>query len=113
MPAVQADSASVGTQPENTLLSLWCVGDCHVDILPGKVLWPQEALDCRQVHIRSQSCACPGLLNSAQMIRTRETPLSKFHCFCHQVQVGPEKFSLQQESFMWRYLKIHVKSDRN
>jgi hypothetical protein len=111
--AVQADSALVGTQPENTLLSLWGAGGCHVDILPGKVLWPEEALDCSQVHIRSQSCVCPGLLNSAQMIRARETSLSKFHCFCQKVQVGPEKFSLQQESCMWRCLKIHVKSDRN
>ena len=97
MPAVQADSASVGTQPENTLLSLWCAGGCDVDTLPGKVLWPQEALECSQVHIRSQSCACPGLFNSAQMFRSKETSLSKFLCFCHQVQREPEKFSLHVE----------------
>ena len=78
MPAVQADSASVGTQPENTLLSLWGAGGCHVDILPGKVLWPQEALEHSQVHIRSQSCACLLLFNTAQMIRTKETSLRKF-----------------------------------
>ena len=91
------DSASVGTHPGNTLLRVWCAGGCHVNTLPGKVLCPQVALECSQVHIRSQSCACPGLLNSAQMIRTRETSLSKFLCFSHQVQGGPEKFSLHVE----------------
>ena len=97
MTDVQAVRDSVGTQPGNTLLILWGAGDCLLDTLPGKVLWPQEALECSQVHIRSQSCACPGLFNSAQMIRTRETSLSKFLCFSHQVQGGPEKFSLHVE----------------
>ena len=68
-----------------------------MDTLPGKVLWPQAALECSQVHIRSQSCACPGLLNSAQMIRTRETSFRKFLCFSNQLQGGPEKFSLHVE----------------
>ena len=67
-----------------------------MDTLPGKVLWPQEALECIQMHIRSQSCACPGLFNLAQMIRTRATSLSNFLCLSHQVQEGTE-FSLHVE----------------
>ena len=68
-----------------------------MDTLPGKVLRPQEALECSQMHIRSQSCACPGLFNLAQMIRTRATSLSNFLCFSQQVQGEPEKFSLHVE----------------
>ena len=108
MPAVQADSALVGTQPENTLLSLWGAGGCHVDTLPGKVLWPQEALECSQVHIRSQSCACPGLFNSAQMIRTKEISLSKF-----PVSLTKCKEALTSFLCMWRGTKIRVRSDGN
>ena len=79
-----------------------------MDTLPGKVLWPQEALECSQVHIRSQSCACPGLFNSAQMIRSKETSLSKF-----PVSLTKCKEALTSFLCMWRGLKIRVRSDGN
>ena len=108
MTAVQAGRDSVGTQPGNTLLILWGAGDCLLDTLPGKVLWPQEALECSQVHIRSQSCACPGLFNSAQMIRSKETSLSKF-----PVSLTKCKEALTSFLCMWRGTKIRVRSDGN
>lgn len=79
-----------------------------MDTLPEKVLWLQEALECSQLHIRSQSCACPGLFNSAQMIRSKETSLSKF-----PVSLTKCKEALTSFLCMWRGTKIRVRSDGN
>ena len=78
-----------------------------MDTLPGKVLRPQEALECSQMHIRSQSCACLLLFIMAQMIRTKEISLSKFPVSLTKCKEGLSFLC------MWRGMKIHVRSDGN